>query len=960
MYIIDTRNNRQPPTKKKKKMNGTSSKIKSNKSSITTNKSRHRHHLFKLCCLSSTLLTSNAQSAVDTTNNQLFTPQNRTIVTIQAMGARSAVSADFDGDGRNDLVSASSNDNAVSWYRNLGVDERSGQVVFSIKNKISWDSKGSRIVTVGDVDNDGDVDVVGASYYDSSLRWFENDGTGVFTEHLISSGVNEGQGVILADLDNDGDPDIASASSGDNTIAVFKNINRGIFCEIKEVVDDNAIGARTVVAADLNGDGWLDLASASKDDDSVSWYPNDGAGHFPEKIVISQGEQSTGAYSLVAVDIDQDGDEDLVVASNGNDHVSIWRNDGEGNFEKTLVYDKADFVLSVTAFDFDRDGDIDIASASFFDGRIIWYENVDGKGYEWRNHTIYDSNPNAGGHYVSYGDMDGDGDQDLIAVTNAENTVAVYWAATECDGNNTGAECCSTGSQWNGTACEFCAVGSYGIGNGLDAKCVACPSSVDDQCTIPGLNVLPPTCGLVTGCVNVDASIAACSCIANSVRDPETDICEPCPEGQIRPDTEEPRNVGTLGNYSVWQDYQGTCEVAPRGGAEAQLKIIIPVVVIVALLIIGLIYIVYRQRNVIKYNTRDVKHAPQDGTIVIVFTDIEGSTALWDRSKVTMTKALDVHHNVIRKVIERHNGYEVKTIGDSFMVALGCADSAVKLANDIQKDLLDAEWPTELANLPGGCSEFVNIRGEKVAKRVYNGLRVRIGIHLGKHSDLEEGGGQVQTKYDKVAKGYDYYGPAVNAASRIEALAFGGQTLLSTEVYSQLSDTVKDESLLHVVGGLKLKGIENEVYIYQCLPKELKGRTFKGVFRRRDSEGGSIGGPDDLEAMVTRGASILIGSSFIESEDLTGDVMAMTPIQLQSVVSRLRKKISMLESETNGNQGRRLSGLSSSSDLGDYPSQNGDGRVSPLKKEEGDFIDEVVGGMPVAEELLQPQLTELS
>ena len=63
---------------------------------------------------------------------------------------------------------------------------------------------------------------------------------------------------------DDGDPDIVSASSGDNTIAVFKNIDRGIFCEVKEVVDDNAIGARTVVAADLNGDGWLDLASASK------------------------------------------------------------------------------------------------------------------------------------------------------------------------------------------------------------------------------------------------------------------------------------------------------------------------------------------------------------------------------------------------------------------------------------------------------------------------------------------------------------------------------------------------------------------------------------------------------------------------------------------------------------------------------------------------------------------------
>ena len=45
------------------------------------------------------------------------------------------------------------------------------------------------------------ADAVGASYYDSSLRWFENDGMGSFTEHLISNAVNEGQGVILADLD---------------------------------------------------------------------------------------------------------------------------------------------------------------------------------------------------------------------------------------------------------------------------------------------------------------------------------------------------------------------------------------------------------------------------------------------------------------------------------------------------------------------------------------------------------------------------------------------------------------------------------------------------------------------------------------------------------------------------------------------------------------------------------------
>ena len=84
----------------------------------------------------------------DDDNNPLFTKTNRVIVTNQAMGARCAVSADFDGDGLQDIVSASSNDNAVSWFRNLGGYPTP---TFSIKNEITWSSLGSRIVTVGDV-----------------------------------------------------------------------------------------------------------------------------------------------------------------------------------------------------------------------------------------------------------------------------------------------------------------------------------------------------------------------------------------------------------------------------------------------------------------------------------------------------------------------------------------------------------------------------------------------------------------------------------------------------------------------------------------------------------------------------------------------------------------------------------------------------------------------------------------
>jgi hypothetical protein len=111
-------------------------------------------------------------------------------------------------------------------------------------------------------------------------------------------------------------------------------VDRGTFCELKRIVDDNAIGVRTVVAAvaratqpharnhtsrsrrmaitwsptpplqDLDGDGDLDLASASKDDNIVAWYPNDGGAQFSKKIVISN--TSFGAYSLVARDIEGD------------------------------------------------------------------------------------------------------------------------------------------------------------------------------------------------------------------------------------------------------------------------------------------------------------------------------------------------------------------------------------------------------------------------------------------------------------------------------------------------------------------------------------------------------------------------------------------------------------------------------------------------------------------------------
>jgi class 3 adenylate cyclase len=531
------------------------------------------------------------------------------------------------------------------------------------------------------------------------------------------------------------------------------------------------------------------------------------------------------------------------------------------------------------------------------------------------------------------------GDYDIIVVDGHADFITIFFASSECDGDQEGvpnAECCLEGSEWNRTMCKSCPFGTYGVGSGVNAKCISCPT---DECSVLGLNMIPITCGGLTGCVNVEGSLAECSCPTDSNLDYETDTCAPCTTGQVRPDIDQLRGIDTLGDYAKWEEVQGTCSKQKN----PPFWTIFSVLSVCIVIIVGLTMLVWRQRRVIKYHTRDVNNAPRNGTIAIVFTDIEGSTALWEISKTTMSKALDVHHNTIRKVIDKHKGYEVKTIGDSFMIALDSADKAVCLANDIQEELLIADWPVELADMPWAGSEFHCSSGYKgPPKPLYRGLRVRIGIHIGKHSDSAEEGGNMQTKYDNVAKGYDYYGGAVNAASRIEQLAFGGQTLISSDVMGELSDGVKDKCSIHVVGAVQLRGIRQDVFIHQVLPRTLEGRTFRGVFRKSivdDNISSSSEHSNDF--LVVRRSSILTGGSFLENEDLTRDVATLTPVELQATVVRLRNRIFVLQDEfsTHSRRGSSMTDAINESDI-DF-SVNDEQQIQTSDPDSGDGDDRV-------------------
>ena len=138
----------------------------------------------------------------------------------------------------------------------------------------------------------------------------------------------------------------------------------------------------------------------------------------------------------------------------------------------------------------------------------------------------------------------------------------------------------------------------------------------------------------------------------------------------------------------------------------------------------------------------------------VVFTDIKGSTALWEECADSMADAIQIHNRVIRDCIRAHGGYEVKTMGDSFMVAFTTALGAVRFGLDVQKGLHEAEWPEALAEHS-------------------DGLHVRVGANYG----------PVTMEWNQLTERMDYLGPTVNRASRLEGCGVPGRVAVLEDMY---------------------------------------------------------------------------------------------------------------------------------------------------------------------------------
>src|ERR687893_813113 len=176
-----------------------------------------------------------------------------------------------------------------------------------------------------------------------------------------------------------------------------------------------------------------------------------------------------------------------------------------------------------------------------------------------------------------------------------------------------------------------------------------------------------------------------------------------------------------------------------------------------------------------KEDIKVVATSPPTGTVTFLFTDIEGSTRMWERSPQAMQAALARHDELLRRAIEEHGGYVFKTVGDAFCCAFRTAPDALEAALNTQRRLLSSKW-------------------EQTGP-----LKVRMALHTGV---AEERDG-------------DYFGPPLNRVARLLSAAHGGQVLLSLATQEMVRDQLPAGAALRDLREHRLKDLFRPERVFQ-------------------------------------------------------------------------------------------------------------------------------------------------
>ncbi|OUJ74865.1 FG-GAP-like repeat-containing protein [Hymenobacter crusticola] len=388
---------------------------------------------------------------------------------------RGVAVGDIDGDGDLDLATPSFGvaSGSVSVRRNNGSGTFSGSEEVTV-------GPYARSVAFGDVDGDGDLDLVtanGTSGAAVSIRL--NNGSGTFSGSQNIALNREMNDVALGDVDGDGDLDIVVAGPV-GIVIMIRNQGGGTFTGISSFLSTTS-DIYSLVLGDVDSDGDLDfIANGYTTDRTVTPGQvrigfNDGTGTFAPAAPILVGLFSQG---VSAGDLDGDGDLDLAVANRGSNTVSFLLNNGSGTFTSGGEIAVVD-VGSVSLNDVDGDGDLDLLAGNLLSPYQVSVRLNNGTGsFSGSQQVSVDSSSSR----LALGDLDGDGDLDLLAAGGSSVSVRLnrsqpVLASLSVNAGAVGSSVVLTGSAFTGaTSVTF---------NGVAATSFVVNSATQITATVP-------------------------------------------------------------------------------------------------------------------------------------------------------------------------------------------------------------------------------------------------------------------------------------------------------------------------------------------------------------------------------------------------------------------------------------------------------------------------------------------
>jgi parallel beta-helix repeat protein len=341
-------------------------------------------------------------------------------------GPTSAHSADLDGDGDLDLVTTAWNgiNDRVIWFENDG-----NYPINWTDHVISTNVDKPTSIHSADLDGDGDLDLVSALEGDGRVEWYENDGNypiNWFTRTITDSAYGA-EYVHSTDLDQDGDMDVIAAISGEDRVAWYENDGNSTPSWTKRNITTNAFGPWALHAGDIDNDNDIDIVVAARFADEIIWFENDGTSRSWIRRVVAQN--INGPWSIYTEDLDKDGDLDIIGAFDLDDSVIWFENDGNivPSWIRNDISTTMDAATSARPADIDDDGDLDIVSGSHDDKKISWFENTNGRGTSWAEQFVASTSGSGGPIWTEPADFDNDNDIDILGASGYYTGSLVAW-----------------------------------------------------------------------------------------------------------------------------------------------------------------------------------------------------------------------------------------------------------------------------------------------------------------------------------------------------------------------------------------------------------------------------------------------------------------------------------------------------------------------------------------------------